>query len=67
MSANITYASRAREHANALSTPRDPPHFPIPQRIYINGSQEDIRVPMREIQLSRRLSAAAKDHPQYEA
>ncbi|EEK3970779.1 phosphomethylpyrimidine synthase ThiC, partial [Salmonella enterica] len=33
---------------------------------YVTGSQHDIRVPMREIQLSPTLISGTKDHPQYE-
>jgi phosphomethylpyrimidine synthase len=40
--------------------------FPNSQRIWITGSREDIRVPMREIQLSPTLTGGSKDHPQYE-
>ncbi|EHQ5140186.1 phosphomethylpyrimidine synthase ThiC [Salmonella enterica] len=40
--------------------------FPNSKRIYVTGSQHDIRVPMREIQLSPTLLSGTKDHPQYE-
>jgi phosphomethylpyrimidine synthase len=40
--------------------------FPNSKRIYISGSQADIRVPMREIQLSPTLIGGSKDNPQYE-
>lgn len=40
--------------------------FPNSKRIYISGSQDDIRVPMREIQLSPTLIGGSKDNPQYE-
>ncbi|EEB0567152.1 phosphomethylpyrimidine synthase ThiC [Salmonella enterica] len=40
--------------------------FPNSKRIYVTGSQHDIRVPMREIQLSPTLISVTKDHPQYE-
>ncbi|EAM5884836.1 phosphomethylpyrimidine synthase ThiC [Salmonella enterica] len=40
--------------------------FPNSKRIYVTGSQHDIRVPMREIQLSPILISGTKDHPQYE-
>ncbi|PWD12131.1 phosphomethylpyrimidine synthase ThiC [Salmonella enterica subsp. enterica serovar Rubislaw] len=40
--------------------------FPNSKRIYVTGSQHDIRVPMREIQLSPTLISGKKDHPQYE-
>ncbi|MGG5836627.1 phosphomethylpyrimidine synthase ThiC, partial [Huaxiibacter chinensis] len=40
--------------------------FPQSKRIYITGSQANIRVPMREIQLSPTLIGGGKDNPQYE-
>ncbi|EIG1068702.1 phosphomethylpyrimidine synthase ThiC [Salmonella enterica subsp. enterica serovar Muenster] len=40
--------------------------FPNSKRIYVTGSQHDIRVPMREIELSPTLISGTKDHPQYE-
>lgn len=40
--------------------------FPNSKRIYISGSQADIRVPMREIQLSPTLIGGSKDNPQFE-
>jgi len=40
--------------------------FPNSKRIYITGSQPDIRIPMREIQLSPTLIGGSKDTPQYE-
>ncbi|STD24894.1 Thiamin biosynthesis protein ThiC [Enterobacter asburiae] len=40
--------------------------FPNSKRIYLSGSQADIRVPMREIQLSPTLIGGSKDNPQYE-
>ena len=40
--------------------------FPNSKRIYISGSRADIRVPMREIQLSPTLIGGSKDNPQYE-
>ncbi len=40
--------------------------FPNSKRIYVTDSQHDIRVPMREIQLSPTLISGTKDHPQYE-
>ncbi|ENH7119016.1 phosphomethylpyrimidine synthase ThiC [Salmonella enterica] len=36
------------------------------KRIYVTGSQHDIRVPMREIQLSPTLIGGSKDNPQFE-
>ncbi|EPF2246434.1 phosphomethylpyrimidine synthase ThiC [Citrobacter werkmanii] len=41
--------------------------FPNSKRIYITGSQPDIRIPMREIQLSPTLIGGSKDNPQFEA
>ncbi|HED3067586.1 TPA: phosphomethylpyrimidine synthase ThiC [Kluyvera ascorbata] len=40
--------------------------FPNSQRIYITGSQPDIRIPMREIQLSPTLIGGNKENPQFE-
>ncbi|WP_312235759.1 phosphomethylpyrimidine synthase ThiC, partial [Pseudescherichia sp.] len=40
--------------------------FPNSKRIYIQGSQSDIRVPMREIQLSPTLIGGSKAEPQFE-
>ncbi|WP_050568498.1 phosphomethylpyrimidine synthase ThiC [Dickeya chrysanthemi] len=41
--------------------------FPNSQRIYLSGSRPDIRVPMREIQLSPTLLGGSRDNPRYEA
>lgn len=40
--------------------------FPNSKRIYIAGSKPDIRIPMREIQLSPTLIGGSKDNPQFE-
>ncbi|EMB4341159.1 phosphomethylpyrimidine synthase ThiC [Citrobacter freundii] len=40
--------------------------FPNSKRIYITGSQPDIRIPMREIQLSPTLIGGSKDNPKFE-
>ena len=40
--------------------------FPESKRIYITGSRPDIRIPMREIQLSPTLIGGSKDNPQFE-
>ncbi|MDM3269563.1 MULTISPECIES: phosphomethylpyrimidine synthase ThiC [Citrobacter] len=40
--------------------------FPNSKRIYITGSQPEIRIPMREIQLSPTLIGGSKDNPQFE-
>ncbi|ATA25700.1 phosphomethylpyrimidine synthase ThiC [Brenneria goodwinii] len=39
--------------------------FPNSQRIYLTGPREDIRIPMREIELSPTLIGGSKDNPQY--
>ncbi len=40
--------------------------FPNSKRIYLTGSREDIRVPMREIQLSPTVTGGSKDNPTLE-
>ncbi|ECL2009522.1 phosphomethylpyrimidine synthase ThiC [Salmonella enterica subsp. enterica] len=40
--------------------------FPNSKRIYVTGSQHNIRVPMREIQLSPTLIGGSKDNQQFE-
>ena len=40
--------------------------FPNSRRIYLQGSRADIRVPMREIQLSPTLTGGGRDNPKYE-
>ncbi|MGK6329586.1 phosphomethylpyrimidine synthase ThiC [Erwinia sp. DT-104] len=40
--------------------------FPNSRRIYLTGSRADLRVPMREIQLSPTLTGGGKDNPQFE-
>ncbi|NBD00261.1 phosphomethylpyrimidine synthase ThiC [Atlantibacter hermannii] len=40
--------------------------FPNSSRIYLAGSRDDIRVPMREIQLSATLIGGNQDAPRYE-
>ncbi|MCP2002596.1 MULTISPECIES: phosphomethylpyrimidine synthase ThiC [Buttiauxella] len=39
--------------------------FPNSQRIYLTGSRDDIRVPMREIQLSPTTTGGSKEKPQF--
>lgn len=39
--------------------------FPNSQRIYLTGSRDDIRVPMREIQLSPTMTGGNTQNPQY--
>jgi len=41
--------------------------FPNSTRIYLQGSRDDIRVPMREIQLSPTFIGGSKADPQFEA
>nr|MBA2814251.1 phosphomethylpyrimidine synthase ThiC [Candidatus Pantoea persica] len=40
--------------------------FPHSKRIWIRGSRDDIRVPMREIQLSPTLVGGSKENPRFE-
>ena len=40
--------------------------FPNSRRIYLSGSRADIRVPMREIQLSQTMTGGSKDRPKFE-
>ena len=40
--------------------------FPNSRRIYLSGSRADIRVPMREIQLSQTMVGGSKDQPKFE-
>ncbi|MGE9553441.1 phosphomethylpyrimidine synthase ThiC [Erwinia amylovora] len=40
--------------------------FPNSERIWLTGSRADIRVPMREIQLSPTMVGGSKDNPQFE-
>ncbi len=40
--------------------------FPNSKRIWLKGSRDDIRVPMREIQLSPTMVGGSKDNPQFE-
>lgn len=56
-----------REHAQRFIDTLEGAAFPNSRRIYIQGSQADIRVPMREIQLSPTLVGGDNNNPQYEA
>lgn len=56
-----------REHAQRFIDTLEGAAFPNSRRIYIQGSQADIRVPMREIQLSPTLVGGDNDNPHYEA
>ena len=55
-----------REHAQRFIDTLAGTAFPNSRRIYVHGSQADIRVPMREIQLSPTLVGGDKDKPRYE-
>ncbi|EPG8610206.1 phosphomethylpyrimidine synthase ThiC [Raoultella ornithinolytica] len=55
-----------RERAQRFIDTLEGSAFPNSQRIYIQGSQDDIRVPMREIQLSPTLIGGGKENPRYE-
>lgn len=55
-----------RERAQRFIDTLEGSAFPNSQRIYIQGSQDDIRVPMREIQLSPTLIGGGKENPHYE-
>ncbi|HEC2577120.1 TPA: phosphomethylpyrimidine synthase ThiC [Raoultella ornithinolytica] len=55
-----------RERAQRFIDTLEGSAFPNSQRIYIQGSQDDIRVSMREIQLSPTLIGGGKENPRYE-
>ncbi|WP_159237968.1 MULTISPECIES: phosphomethylpyrimidine synthase ThiC [Raoultella] len=55
-----------RERAQRFIDTLEGSVFPNSQRIYIQGSQDNIRVPMREIQLSPTLIGGGKENPRYE-
>lgn len=55
-----------RERAQRFIDTLEGSAFPNSQRIYIQSSQDDIRVPMREIQLSPTLIGGGKENPRYE-
>ncbi|VDZ75441.1 thiamine biosynthesis protein ThiC [Atlantibacter hermannii] len=40
--------------------------FPNSSRIYLSGTRDDIRVPMREIHLSPTLTGGSQNAPRYE-
>ena len=66
MSANQLTRREQRAQAQHFIDTLEGTAFPNSKRIYITGSQPDIRVPMREIQLSPTLIGGSKDNPQYE-
>ncbi|MXP66904.1 phosphomethylpyrimidine synthase ThiC [Pantoea sp. Nvir] len=55
--------AQARSFINSLQSGNS---FPHSKRIWIHGSRDDIRVPMREIQLHPTLVGGSKAHPCYE-
>ncbi|GJL37560.1 phosphomethylpyrimidine synthase [Enterobacter hormaechei] len=66
MSANQLTRREQRAQAQHFIDTLEGTAFPNSKRIYITGSQPDIRIPMREIQLSPTLIGGSKDNPQYE-
>lgn len=66
MSAIKPIRREQREQAQHFINTLKSSAFPNSSRIYITGSREDIRVPMREIQLSPTLIGGSKENPQFE-
>ncbi|WP_256350324.1 phosphomethylpyrimidine synthase ThiC [Enterobacter sp. ENT03] len=66
MSATKPTRREQREHAQRFIDSLEGTAFPGSRRIYIQGSQADIRVPMREIQLSPTPVGGTKDAPRFE-
>ena len=68
MSATTPKLSRREQRAQAqhFIDTLEGTAFPNSTRIYITGSQADIRIPMREIQLSPTLIGGSKEEPQFE-
>ncbi|MFA1285821.1 phosphomethylpyrimidine synthase ThiC [Citrobacter telavivensis] len=68
MSATTPKLSRREQRAQAqhFIDTLEGTAFPNSKRIYITGSQADIRIPMREIQLSPTLIGGSKEQPQFE-
>lgn len=65
MSKNLTSRER-RDAAKAYLSTLAAQTFPNSDRIYLEGSREDIRVPMRRIHLSPSLIGGTKDEPVFE-
>ncbi len=65
MSAKLTRREQRAQAQHFIDT-LEGTAFPSSKRIYITGSQADIRVPMREIQLSPTLLGGSKENPQFE-
>ncbi len=65
---STTTLTRREQHAKAqhFIDTLEGTAFPNSKRIYVTGSQHDIRVPMREIQLSPTLIGGSKDNQQFE-
>lgn len=68
MSATTPKLSRREQRAQAqhFIDTLEGTAFPNSKRIYITGSTSDIRIPMREIQLSPTLIGGSKTDPQFE-
>ncbi|HHG8774774.1 TPA: phosphomethylpyrimidine synthase ThiC [Raoultella planticola] len=66
MSATKLTRREQRERAQRFIDTLEGSVFPRSRRIYIQGTQDNIRVPMREIQLSPTLTGGDKSNPQYE-
>lgn len=66
MSATKPTRREQREQAQHFINTLKSSAFPNSSRIYIRGSREDIRVPMREIQLTPTLIGGSKENPQFE-
>lgn len=66
MSATKPTRRQQREHAQRFIDTLEGTVFPGSRRIYIQGSQPDIRVPMREIQLSPTPVGGTKEAPRFE-
>ena len=66
MSATKLTRREQRAHAQHFIDTLEGTAFPNSKRIYITGSQADIRVPMREIQLSRTFLGVRNENPHYD-
>ncbi len=66
MSASKPTRREQRERAQHFIDTLEGTAFPRSRRIYVQGAQDNIRVPMREIQLSPTPIGGDKINPQYE-
>ncbi|HFP9407313.1 TPA: phosphomethylpyrimidine synthase ThiC [Raoultella planticola] len=66
MSASKPTRREQRERAQHFIDTLEGTAFPRSRRIYVQGAQDNIRVPMREIQLSPTLIGGGKENPRYE-